>query len=133
MKIDCILIGMNKFKEIFQQLEGWVESRDTNRHVHEIETDMNDMRGELQDFLGYVQRWTCEDNLEVSKAEDIAILIAKQLLEYRYAFGNFFHLLYQSEPEGRLIRNQFLFADQYFEVIESQLYEMRNKWKIVSF
>ncbi len=117
---------LNKFNQILDQLKGWVKNRDTHRHVHEIETDMNDMRGYLQDFLGSVQRLRAEGSLEAGEARRQRGKIAQQLLEYRYTFGNFFHLLHQNEPEGKLIRNQFLFVDQYFEAVESQLHEMRN-------
>ncbi|NGX43684.1 MAG: hypothetical protein K940chlam7_01984 [Chlamydiae bacterium] len=120
---------MNKFNELIEQLEGWVDSRDTYRHVHEIETDMTDIKGYLQDFLAYVQRVAKDDSLDKVKANELITEISDQLLEYRFAFGKFFHYLHQHEPEGKLIRNQFLFIDQYFESVENKLHEMRNKWE----
>lgn len=126
------LTRLNTFTQMLDQLKGWVKNRDTHRHVPEIETDMNDMRGYLQDFLGSVQRLVAQEDLEIEHAKVLVSNIAKQLLEYRYAFGNFFYLLHQNEPEGKLIRNQFLFVDQYFEAVESQLHEMRSKWKLTT-
>lgn len=121
---------LKKFKQIIDELQGWVKKCDTHRHVHEIETDMNDMRGYLQDFLALVQNFSSKDDLNASGAEVEISDFAKQLLEYRYLFGSFFHMLHQHEPEGKLIRNQFLFVDQYFEAVESQLHEMRQKWRL---
>lgn len=121
---------ISKFREIIDELQGWVKKCDTHRHVHEIETDMNDMRGYLQDFLALVQNLSAKEDLKESIAQSEITHFAKQLLEYRYLFGSFFHMLHQHEPEGKLIRNQFLFVDQYFEAVESQLHEMRQKWRL---
>jgi hypothetical protein len=122
------LSRLNKFREIIKELEGWVTKCATHRHVHEIEVNMNDIRGYLQDFLGRVQQMAGH---EESDADSMVLQInevLKKLLEYRYLFGSFFHMLHQHEPEGKLIRNQFLFVDQYFEAVESLLQEMRGKW-----
>ncbi|ADI37966.1 hypothetical protein [Waddlia chondrophila] len=124
------LSRLNKFKEIIEELQGWVKKCDTHRHVHEIEADMNDMKGYLQDFLGFVQRVCSKENLDAFDAKNEISEIFNQLLEYRYLFGSFFHMLLQHEPEGKLIRNQFLFVDQYFEAVESQLHEMQQKWRL---
>lgn len=121
---------LGKFRAIINELQGWVKKCDTHRHVHEIEADMNDMRGYLQDFLGYVQRISNKEEMDAWEADKEIAEIANQLLEYRYLFGSFFHMLLQHEPEGKLIRNQFLFVDQYFEAVESQLHEMRQKWRL---
>lgn len=121
---------MSKFREIIDELQGWVKKCDTHRHVHEIETDMNDMRGYLQDFLALVQNFSVNDGLDAVSAQVEISHFARQLLEYRYLFGSFFQMLHQHEPEGKLIRNQFLFVDQYFEAVESQLHEMRQKWRL---
>ncbi len=121
---------LSTFKGIIDELQGWVKKCDTHRHVHEIEADMNDMRGYLQDFLAFVQRAASKEDLDAYDANKEISEIARQLLEYRYLFGSFFHMLHQHEPEGKLIRNQFLFVDQYFEAVESQLHEMSQKWRL---
>lgn len=115
---------MHKFKRLIQQIEQWVKDNDTPRHTHEIELDMNDMKGYLQDFLGQVQR-VCGEQGDKSHARPAVNEIERELLEYRYLFGNFFHHLRDSKPEERMIRNQFLFVDQYFEAVENRLHE----WK----
>lgn len=120
---------MNKFKELIAQIEGWVRNRDTHRHMHEIETDMMDMKGYLQDFYAYIQRISLEKDISKTELKEEVVEAAKQLLEYRYLFGKFFHNLHQHEPEGKLIRNQFLFIDQYFESVENKLHELRREWK----
>lgn len=114
-----------KFKELITQIEGWVHDRDAFRHIHEIETDVTDMKGLLQDFLASVQQLGRIEK-EKTLIEKERKAYAKQLLEYRYLFSKFFFFLHQHEPEGRQIRNQFLFIDQYFESIETHLHDLRH-------
>jgi len=118
---------MNKFKDLIVQIEDWVKRRDVHRHMHEIEMDMNDMKESLQEFLVYVQRMTDRVEAEKETLENVIQDIQLQLLEYRYLFGNFFHYLHQYEPDGKLIRNQFLFVDQYFETVENRLQDLRSE------
>lgn len=108
---------MHKFKRLIQQILQWVKNNDSPRHSHEIELDMNDIKGYLQDFFGQVQRLSAGNQEELKAA-------SQQLLEYRYLFGNFFHQLRETKPEERIIRNQFLFVDQYFESVENRLHEL---------
>jgi len=115
---------MQKFKKLTQQILEWVRSQKTQAHAHEIELDMNDIKGYLQDFLGYVQRSFNEPNLIKSRAMQLHREMMQELLEYRYLFGNFFYRLRQNESEGQLIRRQFLFVDQYFESIEQRLHDV---------
>lgn len=115
-----------KFQEILHAIRKWVKNDETPRHMHEIEADMSDMKGYLQDFLATVQRLVQEDQ----GAEEINKMalyeISNQLLEYRYQFGDFFHYLHDHKPEERLIRNQFLFVDQYLEAVDNKLYEWKQ-------
>lgn len=113
-----------KFNKLIHQVQEWVQHQKAQRHLHDIELDINDIKGYLQDFLGYVQR-VCfqEPGMTKDKASVLQRSIAQQLLEYRYLFGNFFYQLRQNEAEGPFIRKQFLFVDQYFETIEYKLYE----------
>lgn len=108
-------------KRLIDQVEKWVTSCDTQRHAHEIEMDVNDMKVALQEFLAEVQRLSKDESLDRPKRKARAKLYARQLLEYRYLFGSFFTRLPQDESEGKLIRNQFLFVDQYFESVENLL------------
>lgn len=116
---------LNKFKHIIQQIEDWAKKKITQRHVHEIEHDISDIKVHLQDFLAFVQRMASmsESHGENKKLDEIRKEIARQLLEYRYQFGQFFHQLSQTEPEERSLRNQFLFVYQYFEAVENKLNE----------
>lgn len=119
-------IRMRKFKILIAQIEGWVRARDSYRHVHEIEADMMDVKGYLQDFSAHLQRIESERSLTKEFRDQILKDVSRQLLEYRYLFGKFFYALYQYEPEGRLIRNQFLFVDQYFESQETQIADLKR-------
>lgn len=117
---------INKFNRLLQQVQDWVKNQKSQAHFHDIELDINDIKGYLQDFLGYVQRIFNEKDMTKEKAKKLEMEISKQLLEYRYLFGNFFYQLRQNEAEGQLIRKQFLFVDQYFESIEHRLHEFKQ-------
>lgn len=122
---------LKKFHRLLQQVEDWVKNNKTQPHQHDIELDINDIKGYLQDFLGYVQRALNEPEMNEEKAGKLETEIAQELLEYRYLFGNFFYQLRQNELEGQIIRRQFLFVDQYFESIQYKLYELGQKsWSV---
>lgn len=122
---------MNKFKHLIQEIESWVKNRETRRHEHDIELDMNDLKAYLQDFLAQVQRTSKDDSLDSEKAKEVVSGLAHQLLIYRYLFGEFFHYLGRYTPDGKRIRNKLLFVDQYFESVENKLHVLRNmSWPI---
>lgn len=112
---------MHKFQKLTHQILEWVKARKTAVHAHDIELDVNDIKGYLQDFLGYIQRHLHNHQMTREKALILYQEAFHQLLEYRYLFGNFFHQLSQHESDGMLMRKQFLFVDQYFESIEKHL------------
>ncbi len=114
---------LQKFKRHIQQIEQWIKQNVTVRHTHEVELEMNDIKGYLQDFLAQVQRLVSLEPIDKDLTLRHITEIYQQLLEYRYLFGNFFHHLKEDKPEERMIRKQFLFVDQYFEVIENRLHE----------
>jgi len=120
---------LNHFKKLIKRIQGWVKNRDTHRHVNQIETDMSDVKGELQDFFAIFQRIANSRALSQEKQHAQTALIAAQLLEYRYHWGKFFHFLHDFGPEGKLVRNQFFFVDQYFEAIENKLAEIKAAMK----
>lgn len=107
---------MQKFKRLIQQLGNWIKDLDAPRHMHEIELDLSDLKGYLQDFLAQAQRLSREEEKEKRVTE-----MAHQLLEYRYLFGNFFHHLIDESIESRTLRKQLLFVDQYFEAVDQCL------------
>lgn len=120
-------IRLTKFKKLLQQILEWVKSQKTQKHTHDLELDINDIKGYLQDFLGYIQRHLNAEDLTQDSAHQFRRVMLHELLEYRYLFGNFFYRLRQNETEGPLIRRQFLFVDQYFETIELKLDEVLNR------
>lgn len=119
---------LQRFKRLIQQTEGWIQRGIIYKHAHEIELDMQDIKGYLQDFYGYVQRLSTDQADLVSLTSTFIQIqeVEKQLLEYRYLFSNFFYHISQHKPEGIILRNRFLFVDQYFESIESKLHELRR-------
>lgn len=119
---------MKHFRRLLQQLQQWVKDKSTLAHLHEIELDINDIKVYLQDFLAQLQR-VARDETQFTKSNGQAIIskTAYELLEYRYLFGHFFHRLRQTEVDERLMRNQFLFVDYYFETIENKLIDMSEE------
>ncbi|WP_249274093.1 hypothetical protein [Parachlamydia sp. AcF125] len=112
------------FKKIIEQLEQHIKNRETQKHSMKIDLDINDMKGYLQDFYASIQRLEKEpmDHDSLSAAIQEREL---QLLEYRHLFGNFFNQIPHSESQGKLLRNAFLFVDQYFESIENRLQDLK--------
>lgn len=114
-------VRLEKFQRLLFQIQDWVVNKKTQAHFYDIELDINDIKGYLQDFLGYVQRTLNNPELPPEEKASQLSQLKQQLLEYRYLFGNFFYQLHQNESEGYLIRRQFLFVDQYFESVYSLL------------
>lgn len=118
---------MDRFRLLFDQIEKWISKEDRDAHIHEIELDVNDMKTYLQDFLATVQRAVKEKASDPFLDETIA-KFKQELLEYRYLFGQFFFILLAKDENGQL-RNPFLFVDQYFESIESLLFDLKTLWE----
>lgn len=119
---------LDRFQQLFDQIEEWVVKDDVYSHVHEIEIDINDMKTYLQDFLAAIQRVDREKSNDPFLDENIHKL-RQQLLEYRYVFGQFFYTIASKNSEGQQLRNQFLFVDQYFETAESLLHDLKKSWE----
>lgn len=117
---------LNMFKRIIGELEDWINSGDMLKHTQEIEADLSDLKGYLQDFFARIQRMGREN---VQEKEEMLANVSKanqKILEYRYLFGKFFYKFSQKSPEERLLRKQLLFVDQYFESIETKLQEIKK-------
>lgn len=119
---------MENFIGLFDQIEDWVYREDVYAHIHEIELDMNDMKIYLQDFLAAIQR-VAREGYSNPFLDETLEKFELELLEYRYAFGQFFYMIMSKSTEGQQLRNQFLFVDQYFESIESLLHELKTNWQ----
>lgn len=103
---------MKVFKSVIKHVENWLKKKEVREHIHELDLDEAAVQESLQGFLASVQRGSY---LEETCYE--------MLLEYRYLFSRFFHLLRSFESEGKEIRSQFSFVDQYLEAIERQVKE----------
>lgn len=117
---------MRHFKKQIRHIEDWIKNNNASRHLDEIDVELSDLKGYLQDFLAHVQR--IDQDAQEGGAVDPQRLsdLSNQLLEYRCLFGRFFHLLRRDKGEERVIRNQFLFVDQYFETVENKLFKLRG-------
>lgn len=112
---------LGTFRRLTRQILDWIKAKATNKHIHEIELDVNDIKGYLQDFLANVQRFCKEKDFKQEEFVKQINEASYQLLEYRYVFGQFFHELRDCDADARYIRNQFLFVDQYFEAVDNLL------------
>lgn len=115
---------LRKFEEITHQILHWVKEYKTALHEDQIDLDISDIKGYLQDFLGTVQRLVKSPPDEAHLEEAIEHL-QQQLLEYRYLFSEVFYQLLLYPPEGVLIRQQFLCVDHYFESVDALLADLR--------
>lgn len=107
-----------KFSNILHRVEHWIKNNDAFKHIQEIETDISDIKESLQDYLRTIKKELENVAQGLKRRELVRDEILYQLLEYRYLFARFFFFL-KGYEEGQLIRSQFLFADQYFEAVES--------------
>lgn len=112
-----------KFRKVLWELKGWIVKRETVHHTGDIELDINDIRGYLQEFYAHVQRVIGEGGDRTTLERKVE-MFTQQLLEYRYLFGYFFHQLNEENTEEYLIRSQFYFVDQYFESVDRRLQEI---------
>lgn len=119
---------VDRFHQLFEKIEEWVNREDIYSHVHEIEIDMSDMKTYLQDFLAMIQR-SARDKSSDPFLDETIDNFRQQLLDYRYIFGQFFFHIMHKNLDGQQLRNQFLFVDQYFESIENLLNDLKVKWE----
>ncbi|MEX1012518.1 MAG: hypothetical protein WD595_05190 [Waddliaceae bacterium] len=96
------------FTNAISKCQKWVTSRKAYRHANELNLLIQDVENKLSAFLNDVK--------EEKKGSQI---IQRELLEYRYQFSEFFHFLNDFDSEGKWIRNQFLFVNQYLETIDN--------------
>jgi hypothetical protein len=111
------------FTHCIHLFEQWIIKNETPKHAEDIELNIHDIKNYLQEFLEEVQNINNKNTFQTLR------LYEHQLLEYRYLFGSFFHRLHESHPEEKMLRQRFLFVDQYFETVETLLLERRNSSK----
>lgn len=117
------------FQKMIYQIENWIRHKDAYKHLQEIETDINDFKEAFQEILTLVKRQL--DNVDDSyeNFKKIRNKITSQLLDYQVLFSRFFYFIHNHESDGKLIRDQFLFVDQYFEAIEQMLQQFSYHFK----
>lgn len=116
------------FKDLLDQWSGfqetvktWIGKDSIWRFPTEVEEAVEGLKVLLRDFLLSI------DELAGSKDDDVAVKVLEKrrlLLKLRYQFGRFCLKNLQSHSEGGMLRNHFLFVDQYFEFMENKLNEI---------
>jgi hypothetical protein len=105
---------LNEFRRLCKEIKDIGKQKSFSLGAQDIEFHLNDIKGSLQDFLGYVQRAVSDRE----NSADVIKNIRFQLLEYRYFFGNYFHEQELSETDLQSVRNKFLFVDQYLDAVD---------------
>lgn len=105
---------MKLFKQSLHHIEHWLKESALQRHEKELEVDEGAIQEALQGLLASLQR----GDLPAGSDRNAYY---QMLMEYRYLFNKFFHSLRRYEGEGKMIRTQFKFVDNYLESAERQL------------
>jgi hypothetical protein len=112
---------LKKFKRLLAELREWISQKETAKHTRDIDLDINDIRGYLQEFLAHVQRSLGVEGESTVTRERMEKMFSRQLLEYRHLFGYFFHQFNNDNIDESLIRSKCYFVDQYFEAVDKKL------------
>lgn len=116
---------MNKFRRVLTEIREWIVQRETAKHSRDIDLDINDVQGYLQEFFAHVQRSLGSvGEISEKNRDKLVESFSKQLLEYRYLFGYFFHQLNDENAEEYLIHSKCNFVDQYFEAIDKKITDL---------
>jgi hypothetical protein len=118
---------IEQLKHLYRQFRQWAKTGEGSKHANEIEESLNELKGYLQEFLLSLQKYDEALPQDKSEVHEIIDTKRRQLLEYRYEFGNFCH------KQGSEVRNQYLFVDQYFEFIENKLNDLETRVNPFSF
>ncbi len=113
------------FERIINKLTIWVKKREIGRI--DIDKELIVMKQYLQEFLVEAQLKLVMEPIDSVRMIMFISEVSAQLLDYRYVFGIFFNFLNQKEQEGKIVRNQCLFVDEYFDSVENCLHEMRSQ------
>lgn len=116
---------MSKFKHYFQHLEECLKVGESLEHAHEMEMEINDIKIYLQDFLAFLQRLEKDNITNFQRIARLTNQAQFQVLEYRYLFAGFFFRLRDYGLQGKQLRKQFLFADQWLEYMENKVDSLR--------
>lgn len=108
---------LDELRRLSIELKDMIKSKSFTNY-QEIEFTINDIKGSLQDFLGYVQRLakgSKDENITSETVRDVSV----QLLEVRYFFGYYLHDLFSLKDENIKVLNKLLFVDQYLDAIDA--------------
>lgn len=106
---------LDELRRHCKELKDLVKGKSFYNHLQEIDFTINDIKGSLQDFLGYVQRLAQEPSISSETKRDLFL----QLLEVRYFFGHYFHELGTLGDDKSKILNKLHFVDQYLDAIDT--------------
>lgn len=120
---------LHRFKRMIYDIENWIRHKDAYKHLQEIETDINDCKEAFQEILMLVKKQLDNVDDNYLNFKKVRNKITAQLLDYQVLFSKFFYFIHNHESDGKLVRNQFLFVDQYFEAIEEMLQQVSYQFK----
>lgn len=116
-----------KMRRLRDQVKEWTKAGDILAHAPEIEKELEEVKGYLQEFLSALH--SIDEGQQLSRTQILSTTTKRRqaLLEYRYLFGGICQLIVQNQQGGDQMRNQYLFIDQYFEFIENKLNELARR------
>lgn len=103
-----------KLKKTLHAVEEAFQKADRHMGPEDIEALRNDLRADLQDFLGSMQRKT-DEKLGKQQRQ----LLKQQLLEVRFLCSQFLSFLGEKTMEGQPAKRLFLFIDSYLDSAET--------------
>lgn len=98
---------------VIHHVQYWLKEHLMVENGENLETEEAAIQEELQKLLASLQK----DQIPIHERTTHL----QMLLEYRYIFSCFFHSLRPHNVEGREVRSQFSFVDQYLDAIEIRL------------
>lgn len=101
------------FNQLIHRIQYWLKEHLLAENYESLEMEEAAIQEEFQKFLARLQN----ENISDEEKNTYSLM----LLEYRYTFSCFFHSLRTFETEGKEIRSQFTFVDQYLDAIENKL------------
>lgn len=101
---------MKLYYKVINQIKHGIKAHDLNEHAKEIEHEIHDAQEALQEFF----RLSQNGGLQLFSMQE-------ELLEESHLFDNFFYFLKKKDLEGRYLRQEFAFVDNYFDAIRTNL------------
>ncbi len=110
---------LDELRRLSIELKDLIKTKSFYTNHQEIEFTISDIKGSLQDFLGYVQRISKGSDKDKTITVETVRDVSVQLLEVRYFFGHYLHDLLALKDGNIKVLDKLLFVDQYLDAIDN--------------